>query len=547
MSKSYKKLVLMLAAGCVLLTFARLSKAIWNDSEIIGFNVSFLSSYFSQDLIINVQNENLTQDISEKIHNVYFQYGLDSWNYQGKVKIIADSANKNYLAIGESYNSNLISENCIFQDVELTKGPVHFLITYEYFSQDDFLGFDQVAFAVLINDEIIHLESTSLNRVGLKQSLIYYLVPENNSYQLKICAGNTGDRLNSSWIHLHGVSTYVAAVNPLSNIKVTNFGHEICASYYVNNEPFESCSSNQLFLSFTDLLDNKSLSITSGNEVYELPIFVFPNPPNTVEGSRVCMLNNQRLALFLTADPEKLQNINLRYSQDFDNNHWDNYQETQNVYLDYLLELQRSFCVDNRCLLFFNSLAGDYFSESQDLSILLKNCDPSGQCSEIFKPALYDTCEDLFNDNLVQPILLNEIMFNPLGDDKGDWYEGEWVELYNPNSFEVDLSGYRIEDEAGWQVFLSSSNCDNNFHVDDLGETIIEPLGFLIVFMRGRAILNNSGDSVYLYNGLDQLIDSVHYSGSSQENTTYGRYFDGMENWIMGLCSTPLEFNRIDM
>lgn len=545
MGKSFKNIFLSLTVGCLLLAFIGFSKAIWNDSEIIGFNISFLSSFINEDLIITVQNDTLSQEVSEIIINGHFQDGLNSWNYLGKVKIIAENANKNYLAIGESYNSNLISENCIFQDVEFKKGSKHLLITYEYFSQDDLQGFDQIAFVVLINDQLVHLESANLNNAGIKQSLFELSIPKNDSYQLRICAGNTGDRLESSWTHLYRISTFVAAINPSSRIRVSNYGQEICASYTINNEQFESCSSNQLLLSFSNLIDNNNLSITSANEPYELPTFVFLNKPNTVEDSGICILNSHQLALFFASELEESHNIKLRYSQDLDNDLWENYQETNHIFLNKLLELQRALCVDNRCLLFFETLTGNFFSELHDLSVLFMLCDPSGQCSNSIKPVILDSCEDLFDGKPAQPILLNEVMFNPLGDDKGDWYEGEWVELYNPNSFEIELSGYRIEDEAGWQVFLSSNNCDNNYHVDDLGETIIEPNGFLVVFMRRRAILNNSGDSVYLYNEHGQIIDNVQFSGSSQENVTYGRFPDGIDNWIMSLSPTPLGSNSL--
>ncbi|MCH8986745.1 lamin tail domain-containing protein, partial [Patescibacteria group bacterium] len=113
-------------------------------------------------------------------------------------------------------------------------------------------------------------------------------------------------------------------------------------------------------------------------------------------------------------------------------------------------------------------------------------------------------------------VVLNEILPNPEGLDNQEGLEGEWVELYNNEDFSVDAVDWYIEDasESGNRQTISGSNTHT-------GNTILGPQGsgneWLVVFMP-KAILNNTGDTVSLYNFLDELKDSHSFGASSNDD-----------------------------
>ncbi len=97
-------------------------------------------------------------------------------------------------------------------------------------------------------------------------------------------------------------------------------------------------------------------------------------------------------------------------------------------------------------------------------------------------------------------VFINEIMPNPKGADETD----EWVELYNSNNFEIDLSGWRIQDINGTpKTFTIPKN------------TKILANGFL-VFKRPetKIMLNNNKDGLNLLTPDGKIVDSVTFTSA---------------------------------
>lgn len=115
-----------------------------------------------------------------------------------------------------------------------------------------------------------------------------------------------------------------------------------------------------------------------------------------------------------------------------------------------------------------------------------------------------------------EQVVLNEILPNPEGFDTQDGLAGEWVELYNLGGSEVDLAGWYIKDgsTSGNTQIISLLNTHT-------GETVIGPNGsgseWLVVFM-DAAVLNNMGDTVFLFDNEDSPKDN-HAFGSSTNDT----------------------------
>lgn len=117
-------------------------------------------------------------------------------------------------------------------------------------------------------------------------------------------------------------------------------------------------------------------------------------------------------------------------------------------------------------------------------------------------------------------VVLNEFLPDPEDSDK------EFVELYNnSNSTEFDLADWYINDETTWKLVVSDSTTVS-------GSTKISKKGFLVLEI-STSKLNNSGDTVKLFDPSDQLIDEYRYEASEVlEGKTIARIPDGIGAWV---------------
>ena len=123
-------------------------------------------------------------------------------------------------------------------------------------------------------------------------------------------------------------------------------------------------------------------------------------------------------------------------------------------------------------------------------------------------------------------IYLNEIFPNPKKDSNG-----EYIEIASGESGPADLNGWMIGDasKSGKHVFKE--------HIE------IKPGGYLAVYRpESKIALNNSNESVYLYNPEGKVVSSVSYE-KSQKNSSYN--FDG-KGWRWSRYLTPGEKNKFD-
>jgi cysteine-rich repeat protein len=104
---------------------------------------------------------------------------------------------------------------------------------------------------------------------------------------------------------------------------------------------------------------------------------------------------------------------------------------------------------------------------------------------------------------LGQAVTINEVMVNP--SNVSD-YNGEWIELYNPASGDVDINGFTIKDG------------DSDSHVIDNGGSLIIPAGGYLVLGKNGNMSTNGGVTVdYVYgsdidlsNTEDEIIITVN-------------------------------------
>jgi len=126
-------------------------------------------------------------------------------------------------------------------------------------------------------------------------------------------------------------------------------------------------------------------------------------------------------------------------------------------------------------------------------------------------------------------IFINEVLASSDGTDE----TGEWIEIYNSNNFEINLSGWKIKDTAGTpKTFVIAENKK------------ITGFGFL-VFARPetKITLNNDGDGVVLQNPNGEIVDSVEF-GKSSKGASFAKFFSG---WQWTNSPTPSYENSISI
>ncbi len=130
-------------------------------------------------------------------------------------------------------------------------------------------------------------------------------------------------------------------------------------------------------------------------------------------------------------------------------------------------------------------------------------------------------------------IVISEIFPNPVGSDT----EGEWIELGNLESAEVDLKGWILEDSSGHAFVISKS----------LSSTTIPGGGFYtLTHSQTKISLNNDRDTVILKRPDASLADTVSYT-DIDEGHSYARFESGFQetetpsnNASNRLTQTPL-------
>ncbi|MFC1615459.1 lamin tail domain-containing protein [Patescibacteria group bacterium] len=181
--------------------------------------------------------------------------------------------------------------------------------------------------------------------------------------------------------------------------------------------------------------------------------------------------------------------------------------------------------------------------------------------------------EERINVNLTSSmIVLNEFLPNPggyaygfdFGNDSSDMPQGEWVELYNNSDYDFDLAGWYVKDDLVAdtnKIMITTSNTTT-------ATTTIVANSWTVVYMN-KAVFNNSGDTVKLFDDTDNLIDSYTYNdhdyceleptpndensdtavggscGDVPVNKSYARIPDGIGDWVDPI-PTPGEINKVD-
>ena len=131
-------------------------------------------------------------------------------------------------------------------------------------------------------------------------------------------------------------------------------------------------------------------------------------------------------------------------------------------------------------------------------------------------------------------VIINEIMYAPIAP------EPEWIEIYNPDSNAVDISGWQCSNNTKAITFPSYSLPANGYLVitkDSAGLRTKRPGNYPIVQVSLFSLLN-TGDYIILRDTANNTIDSLYYSpawggqdGTSLERRSYAGLATLATNW----------------
>ncbi len=139
---------------------------------------------------------------------------------------------------------------------------------------------------------------------------------------------------------------------------------------------------------------------------------------------------------------------------------------------------------------------GDTWKES-----LIANGTPGYKNSNVF-----------INISVIDILEITEFLPDPQGSDSADIPDGEWVEIYNSGSEEINLLGFILKDKNDdKELIVTSTNVMNS--------TIIKPKEYKVIYRNGDGsftLNNNEFEKVRLYDQKLNLIDEVSYSTSAE-------------------------------
>lgn len=143
---------------------------------------------------------------------------------------------------------------------------------------------------------------------------------------------------------------------------------------------------------------------------------------------------------------------------------------------------------------------GKYLQDIINQGLACVNCGLAQEAAQPTPPAPETAPTAPTQLSAVYPggIFINEILPNPEGPDETD----EWIELYNSNNFDVDLSGWQLRDTAGT---ITAFTILPNTKISANGYTALKRPDTKIM-------LNNDQDGLNFLSPDGKLVDSMSYA-----------------------------------
>lgn len=495
------------------------------------------------------------KDIENRIQNGEFESDLGQWQTSGEVSQTAQGMSgvsphlgSGMAQVGDTASSGI---STLTQTIDNSGRGLRTLgLWYKLVTAESAPGFDEPAFQITINGQVVYQQFAQSAQTPLSdhyratdwQYLAIDLADFTQStLRVEFSAGNMGDEQLASLVYLDQVTTNVAVVSATAQFTVTAQDPQqlVHYDYSTNGQDKSGERVGQVQFSLTGQPEGNQLEYWVEGENHQIIQVLFDDQaPTAIEDLTAINEGSGEYSLSFTAPTDNLFNTireyDLRYS-------------TQPItaetdWASLAIAQQKT---DEVTHTFTSPLPGGAAEQlvltqlqpNEFYYFAVKSRDDAHNLSPISNVA---------QANLVDsPVNINEVMYNPVGNDSGPWNEGEWVELYNQSQTEIDLTDWYLTDENNQKIIINSSHADTNLVTTDSGETTIPAHGWLTVFRNGSPLLNNTGDTISLFDDQDRRVSQLSYSGSHPEGKSWGRNTEQSDSWT-DLVPTPSSANHTD-
>ena len=141
-------------------------------------------------------------------------------------------------------------------------------------------------------------------------------------------------------------------------------------------------------------------------------------------------------------------------------------------------------------------------------------------------------------------VCLNEVLPNPAGADDAAWPNGEWFELFNNGTTDVDLSGWKAVN-SGSKTLNFDANTIVGYQAGNASSWTLSPGDYMVIARNGDTnfYLTNTGMTLTLY---DQNNNNVH--DATWTSATSGKSYEqdptnATANWVQTGSPSPGQVN----
>jgi hypothetical protein len=487
------------------------------------------------------------KDMEERVLNGGFENGLEAWSVKGIFELVENSNDSVASYEGDQVlrlGGEAGQETVLSQNLDNSRHGLRSLSFWYLLGNPENAEANEPILVVYANDKMLYqlrasdLSSAEVSSNSWQQVTVYLADISDANLEINFSAAQTP-------VYLDEISTNSTVVNSNSKFKIESVDLEAAPNtayrYYVNGYLKQGYLASGSEFSIWGQPDNQEIeywAVAKNGRQGEKNIveIIYDNQaPLTITDLKAYDEKDGNYSLSFTAPEDNPSNpvraYDIRYSLEpiTELTDWESLAKAP------VQSNNSPLAAGQKELINIVGLEADlayYFA--------VKVIDVAGNKSILSNVA---QVADLSNNEtyLDSPVVINEIMYDPLGDDEQMMPNGEWTELYNNAEEALDLNNWLIIDESGKEMLITKDNSDNNLNLLDEGETVIPAKGYLVVYRNSKLMpdFDNDGDTVSFYNPDGDLANSYMYQGGVPEGKTEARVIDGAEEWSLESIATP--------
>ncbi|MBD3279447.1 MAG: hypothetical protein GF390_01920 [Candidatus Pacebacteria bacterium] len=294
--------------------------------------------------------------------NSSFEQDLLGWQTTGQVQVVTPDQTSTahpVPLVGQkmvqlsALNSNQsLLNNTLSQQLANDQPLYNLSFWYYLLSEEAALGFDEPAFIVQVNGQLVYqVWAQDLAKPGWQQVILNLTDLDARQAQLQFAAGNTGDQLFAPVVYLDQITTNLAVLNNHNSLQLRT---DECAScqlgyqYFIDGQSFDKQGFSPLELQLNGAVDDHQLQYWFVNDAGEsqdsawLTVWFDDQPPQSIENLEFIPESDQQATLMFTAPADQfswssqtltaqVNRYQLRWSdqQFFDQHNWEQAQVVQ--------------------------------------------------------------------------------------------------------------------------------------------------------------------------------------------------------------------------